>query len=153
MLHGTFAAFVKDVWTEELENTVTVYNFEVDTAHTYFVGKRNVLVHNQNCVLKELGANSFDDVGRKYNPNQLINKLDDMGYSKKVTFKSAHSGPSTIMTHPSGNHTFRIQSSPANGKSYFRVMNSHGNYLDSFGRVLSNVTSNELRNLTHFYFL
>jgi len=46
MLHGTFAAFVKDVWTEEFENPVTVYNFEVAVAHTYFVSERNVLVHN-----------------------------------------------------------------------------------------------------------
>ena len=46
MLHGTFAAFVKDVWTEELTEPVTVYNFEVAVAHTYFVSKRNILVHN-----------------------------------------------------------------------------------------------------------
>ncbi len=37
---------ISSISTEELEETVTVYNFEVDEYHTYFVGETEVLVHN-----------------------------------------------------------------------------------------------------------
>lgn len=80
----------------------------------------------------------------------MINKLDDLGFSKEVTFKSASSGPSTIMKR--GNLTFRIQVASANGNAYFRVMNSGGNYLSANSSVLSDVSKQAFRNLTHFYF-
>jgi len=51
-----------------------------------------------------------------------------------------------------GNLTFRIQVVPANGNAYFRVMNSGGNYLSANGSVLSDVSKQAFRNLTHFYF-
>lgn len=86
----------------------------------------------------------------KYTPDELINKLDDLGFSKEVTFKSASSGPSTIMKR--GNLTFRIQVAPANDNAYFRVMNSGGNCLSANGSVLSEVSKQAFRNLTHFYF-
>ena len=35
------------VETEELEETVSVYNFEVEDYHTYYVSESSVLVHNK----------------------------------------------------------------------------------------------------------
>ncbi len=29
--------------------TATVFNFELDDFHTYFIGKNGIWVHNQNC--------------------------------------------------------------------------------------------------------
>ncbi len=38
---------VEKIYREELDNEiVTVYNFQVDEYHTYFVGDTSVLVHN-----------------------------------------------------------------------------------------------------------
>ena len=39
-----------------------------------------------------------------------------------------------------------------NGNAYFRVMNSGGNYLRANGSVLSDVSQQAFRNLTHFIF-
>jgi len=41
--------FVEDTYTEELDLPVTIYNFEVEDFHTYFVGESHVLVHNNSC--------------------------------------------------------------------------------------------------------
>lgn len=134
---------------EEFAEEETTYNFEVEGYHTYYVGENSFLVHNK-CIFEELGIENYNQVGSKYTPDELINKLDDLGFSKEVTFKSASSGPATIMKR--GNLTFRIQASPANGNAYFRVMNSGGNYLSANGSVLSDVSKQVFRNLTHFYF-
>ena len=40
---------------EILEAPVTVYNFEVEDFHTYYVGNIGILVHNE-CILKEAGV-------------------------------------------------------------------------------------------------
>ena len=37
---------IKDIWVENLEETITVYNFQVEDYHTYFVGDTQILVHN-----------------------------------------------------------------------------------------------------------
>ena len=51
---------------EILENPVTVYNFEVEGFHTYYVGDTNVLVHNL-CKPKNI-YNSIKDAPN-YNAN------------------------------------------------------------------------------------
>ncbi len=140
---------IEQIEIQNLDSAETTYNFEVADFHTYYVSESNVLVHND-CIFKELGVKDFNDVGRKYTPNELINKLDDLGFSKTVTTQSAKSGPATIMNR--GDLIFRIQGSPANGKAYFRVLNNYGNYLNAQGQVVSNVSRQEFRLLTHFYF-
>ncbi len=41
---------VEKIYREELDNEiVTVYNFQVDEYHTYFVGERGIWVHNSKC--------------------------------------------------------------------------------------------------------
>jgi hypothetical protein len=51
------AAIVKKVGVERLKQPVTVYNFEAEDWHTYFVGSEEILVHNK-CSLTKI-ADSF----------------------------------------------------------------------------------------------
>lgn len=46
---------IEQVKHELLESPITVYNFEVEDLHTYFVGSCGVLVHNK-CVVNENGV-------------------------------------------------------------------------------------------------
>ncbi|MEI3527959.1 MAG: hypothetical protein V8R15_08205 [Bacilli bacterium] len=149
LMYNNYVASLVTKEIEELEVAETTYNFEVSDYHTYYVGENSFLVHNK-CIFEELGIENYNQVGSKYTPDELINKLDDLGFSKEVTFKTAKSGPATIMKR--GNLTFRIHTSPANGNAYFRVMNSGGNYLGANGTILDTVSKPVYRNLTHFYF-
>jgi len=106
-------------------------------------------VHNRKCIFDELNVKDFNEVGQKYTPGQLVDKLDDLGFSKNVTFKSRNSGPAFIMKR--NNLTFRIQSSPMNGRAYFRVY-SGTNPLAANGAFPSWATRQQVRALTHFYF-
>ena len=133
---------------EILDNDDNTYNFEVKDYHTYYVGDASVLVHNK-CIFEELGVKNYSEVSSKYTPDEFVDKLDELGFSKEVSFKSTNSGPSTIMRK--GDLTFRIQASPSNGSAYFRVMNSSGNYLGASGNVISDVNKQVFRELTHFY--
>ncbi len=65
-LNGEYV-IVEQVQHELLESPVTVYNFEVEGFHTYFVGETSVLVHNR-C--------SVDDISTgRTTPNNLTEKL------------------------------------------------------------------------------
>ena len=68
--------YVVDVYTEILSEPVSVYNFEVEDWHTYFVGTSNILVHNKcgltkisDSYLKKKGLNAhkikYDALGKK----------------------------------------------------------------------------------------
>jgi len=48
---------VSSCYSEECEFATTVYNFQVEDYHTYFVGESNVWVHNAN--YKEANIQSF----------------------------------------------------------------------------------------------
>lgn len=45
LVNGEFAV-VEKVQHEILENSITVYNFEVEDCHTYYVSDQFILVHN-----------------------------------------------------------------------------------------------------------
>lgn len=129
----------------------TTYNFEVADFHTYYVAESKILTHNK-CIFDELGVKDFNEVGSKYTPDELVSKLDDMGYSKSISLKNPNS-PATILTSPNGKYTFRIQSiNPQGGTAYFRVFNAGGNPLAANGLFPSYATRAEMRTLTHFYF-
>lgn len=49
-------AWSKVAGLTETDNQETVYNFEVDTLHTYFVGAGGTLVHNQSALTRPLAA-------------------------------------------------------------------------------------------------
>jgi len=45
LANGKYAT-IEVVETEELDTFENTYNFEVENAHTYFVGTTSILVHN-----------------------------------------------------------------------------------------------------------
>jgi hypothetical protein len=57
-------AVVERVQHEILENTITVYNFEVEDFHTYFVGTTGMLVHNS-CGMQNPNTRAAAERGRK----------------------------------------------------------------------------------------
>ncbi len=63
---------VEKIQHEILETPVTVYNFEVEDFHTYYVGKNSILVHNT--------------CGKRFNPDQQavieLAKKNKAGLSK-----------------------------------------------------------------------
>ena len=66
---------VEDTYFEICEESVIVYNFEVEDFHTYHVGNIFVLVHNANCRLIDNGDGSYDvELAHKENwtPEQRI---------------------------------------------------------------------------------
>ncbi len=151
LLSDNTCVIIEEIEVEQLSNPETTYNFEVEDYHTYYVTESKILVHNK-CIFDELGVKDFNEVASKYKPDELVSKLDDMGYSKSVSLKNPNS-PATIMTSPNGQYTFRIQSiNPQGGTAYFRVFNAGGNPLAANGLFPSAATRAEMRALTHFYF-
>ena len=65
---------VDDCYIEECEGSTTVYNFQVDDYHTYFVGESMVWVHNKNCT-----PQNRQDL--KDHPSV---KVDENGFFEKV---------------------------------------------------------------------
>lgn len=65
---------VDDCYIEECEVSTTVYNFQVDDYHTYFVGESMVWVHNKNCT-----PQNRQDL--KDHPSA---KVDENGFFEKV---------------------------------------------------------------------
>jgi len=54
LIYGGKYAAVELVVIEQLSTPVTVYNFEVEDFHTYYVGENSILVHNKGCSLNTL---------------------------------------------------------------------------------------------------
>ncbi len=81
LLNGEYV-IVEQVQHELLDSPVTVYNFEVEGFHTYFVGDTEVLVHNK-C------GDSNTRGGKLYTNSQSKQLANDLGYSK-VNGVSSH---------------------------------------------------------------
>ncbi len=83
---------VEKVKLELLSTPVTVYNFEVEDFHTYYVGENSVLVHNKGCGLNKL-ADSYikktlkldaHAIKREYLGNKAKISLYDLAVDKKT---------------------------------------------------------------------
>lgn len=53
---------VEKVKHESLNKPVTVYNFEVEDFHTYYVGENSILVHNKGCGLNKLNNSYIKEI-------------------------------------------------------------------------------------------
>ena len=86
---------IEKFFIEECENPVTVYNFQVEDYHTYFVGNCAVWVHNKNCppYMNEDGT---------LKPNQEYTAGEN-GYTYKTdsngNISSAHADELKFKTH------------------------------------------------------
>jgi len=136
MLHGTFAAFVKDVWTESLAEPVAVYNFEVAVAHTYFVSERNVLVHNRNCHTDDIIEETLNKKGSivsKY----TVKENDVLDIGEEFLGKNyTEIGDRGLFQ--SGNRRFRIDNRSLQGKHKPFVPHFHLEVLDDLGNIITN---------------
>ena len=93
---------IEDYRIELTEESVSVYNFQVEDYHTYFVGECCVWVHNKNCTpenkqsLKEHLEGTADNTGAKSNgaingcheENSFLNALDNSGGELTDTIES-----------------------------------------------------------------
>jgi len=61
-LHGTEGSHPKVAAVKHLKQRTKVYNFEVETVHTYYVGSHPLLVHNAGCGGGNLVQGEFDFV-------------------------------------------------------------------------------------------
>jgi len=94
----------------------------------------------------------FNSIGKNATPNELIDSLENSGWTKTVEAGGGKSGPATILVDPVTGIKVRIHATPGVGVPYFRVQNSGSGYLDHNGLFPSNATKQEFRDLTHFYF-
>lgn len=68
---------VKVVQVEEVEKQQTVYNFEVENKHNYFVGKSKALVHNVGDCNKKKGPKPNNGVAKKHGNTNHNNAIDN----------------------------------------------------------------------------
>ncbi len=86
----------------------------------------------------------FNSIAKNANPNELINSLENSGWTKTVEAGGGKSGPATILTDPVTGTKVRIHATPGEGTPYFRVQNKGGGYLDNNGSFPSNATNKNL---------
>ena len=58
-VHGNILV-VENTRIEYLDEPETVYNFQVEDFHTYYVGTKCIFVHNANCKLIDNGDDTYD---------------------------------------------------------------------------------------------
>ena len=82
---------IVNVFVEKLDNPVTVYNFEVEDWHTYFVGTNRILVHNE-CSLTKIDSKFL----KKNKLDAHAIKRDYLGPKAKISqfdlYKDTESG-------------------------------------------------------------
>ena len=61
LVNGEYVV-VEAVQHELLETPVTIYNFEVEDFHTYYVGEQSVLVHNRDCLSDQELIDAANDI-------------------------------------------------------------------------------------------
>lgn len=105
-------------------------------------------------VSKLIGKTSdFNKLAKSSSANELINKLEKLGWEKEIEPGGKFSGPATIFVDQETGTKVRIHATPGEGRTpYFKVQNKGGNYLDANGLFPSNASKKEVRDLTHFYF-
>jgi hypothetical protein len=84
----------------------------------------------------------------------LVNALQQAGWTETAAQGGAKSGTGQIFTDPQTGDTVRVMTRP-DGTSYARMQNFSGNYLTSDGSIPKaprgqTLSSQEVRNLTHF---
>ena len=125
LLNGVYV-IIEQVQHELLETPVTVYNFEVDDFHTYYVGDTSVLVHNkcgtqhgnslktskpaEGYVLKENGTGRVLKFGettmgpKRYTKSYLSKNNTYIDFVKKGTKAEMHTWQHEMITNYFNRH-------------------------------------------------
>ena len=82
VVYGGKRIVVEKVKHESLNKPVTVYNFEVEDFHTYYVGENSILVHNKGCGLNKL-TDSYIKKTLKLNAHSI--KREYLGKKAKIS--------------------------------------------------------------------
>ena len=82
VVYGGKRVAVEKVKHESLNKPVTVYNFEVEDFHTYYVGESSILVHNKGCGLNKL-TDSYIKKTLKLNAHSI--KREYLGRKAKIS--------------------------------------------------------------------
>ena len=116
---------VESCYTEECEESVTVYNFKVKDYHTYFVGENKVWVHNSECGIQENGYVDAKKVAEDPNEftgkniNDYANEMKQAGYEFKIKISTrSRSGAQKIVVENGSNtrNISQLQVSPGGGR-------------------------------------
>ena len=71
---------IEEFWSECLDEPATVYNFQVEDFHTYYVGKNCIFVHNANCMPSDKYLSRIEENGDRV----YTRKID--GQNVKITY-------------------------------------------------------------------
>ena len=95
LLNGEYVV-VEQVQHEILEAPVTVYNFEVEEFHTYYVTGSAILVHNANCGGETPAAKRGRKIHKEWNYGEGVKKerkigpgarVDGIDYDRKIIYE------------------------------------------------------------------
>ena len=104
-------AVVKSVSLLELDESVEVFNFEVEDCHTYFVGKICVLVHNA-CPNSNgrKGGPAYQNTIRKEAQKLEATGYENISYENRVNISNGHKTKRfTDLMGTKGNKELHIQ--------------------------------------------
>ncbi len=118
MLENGKYGIIKNIIVQQLETPETTYNFEVEGYHTYYVGKKGILVHNacgtklSNDELQAFDVMEFDqravDFAKQGNPsyntfkNRLFSEQQRLNHTFDGGTKNIINGEKVILHHPLG---------------------------------------------------
>ena len=119
---------------ELTDEPVTVYNFQVDEFHTYFVGTSQIMVHNSDCGFQENGyvdAKKIAEVPSEFtgkDVNDYAREMKEVGYECKIksSTRSRSGAQKVVVENCAGNRNIaQLQVSPGAGRhgsqSYVKI--------------------------------
>ena len=83
---------IQNVKYTRLINPITVFNFQVEDYHTYFVGKNGILVHNQ-CLLDDVLDDAIDTTTQK----GITRNFEKLGGYEQAYSDFMHLEPSNVV--------------------------------------------------------
>jgi intein/homing endonuclease len=127
-VNGEYVVLEK-VQHEILETTVTVYNFEVEDFHTYYVGEEPVLVHN-------ICKGTSDDFLKLSNNKEATQVANKMGYAPTKELSS-------------GQKVFVNKSAPSSLRYITRDIDSHNGGVWKAAKTIKDLGSRATRSGTY----
>ena len=80
-VHGN-VLLIEDIQIEYPEEPTTVYNFQVEDFHTYYVGTNCIFVHNADCTIEFTNKSNLDEKEFKLQLSEQENGLNKMTVEK-----------------------------------------------------------------------
>ena len=116
---------VENFAIELTEKPVTVYNFQVEDFHTYFVGTSQIMVHNSDCGIQENGYVDAKKIAEDPSEftgkdvNDYAREMKEVGYECKIksSTRSRSGAQKVVVENCAGNRNIaQLQVSPGGGR-------------------------------------